>query len=323
MISKIFFIFVLSSLWFGEVIAAQPAKPYRIGVLFPGGAQYETLNGLREGLKELGLEEGKQVVFIIKDTKGETAAAEEAAKALEQENVSLIYAQTSPVITAAKTATNKVPIVFTIGSDPVALGLVDSFPKPGGRLTGVHYLIRDMTAKRLEILKEILPKISRVLTYYNPANPVAAEGAKMARDEGKRLGIKLIESHVSSVNDLQRELHKLKHDDADAFFYTPDPMVGSQSQLIIDTTKAKKLPTMFQEQSLVAKGALAGYGQNYREIGRLSAKYVQQVLNGASPKDMKIETVDSVELAINLQTAKQLGITIPPQLLARAKMVVK
>jgi putative ABC transport system substrate-binding protein len=100
-------------------------------------------------------------------------------------------------------------------------------------------------------------------------------------------------------------------------------MVGSQSQLIIDTAKAKKLATMFQEQSLVANGALAGYGQNYREIGRLAAKYVLQVLNGGSPKDMKIETVDSVELAINLQTAKQLGITIPPQLLARAKMVVK
>jgi len=230
---------------------------------------------------------------------------------------------TSAVITAAKAATNKVSIVFTIGSDPVTAGLVDSFPKPGGRLTGIHYLIRDMTAKRLEILKEILPKVSRVLTYYDPANPVPAEGAKMAREEGKRLGIKLIESHVSSVNELQRELQKLKHEDADAFFYTPDAMVGSQSQLIIDTAKAKKIPTMFQEQSLVVKGALAAYGQNYREIGRLSAKYVQQVLNGASPKDMKIETVDSVELAINLQTAKQLGITIPPQLLARAKMVVK
>ena len=145
----------------------------------------------------------------------------------------------------------------------------------------------------------------------------------MARDEGKRIGIKLIESHVSSANDLQRELQKLKREDADAFFFIPDPLVGSQSQLIIDTTKAKKLPMVFQEQSMVANGALAAYGQNYREIGRLSAKYVQQVLNGASPKDMKIETVDSVELAINLQTAKQLGITIPPQLLARAKMVVK
>jgi len=304
-------------------MGAQPAKTYRIGVLFPGGAQYETLNGLREGLKELALEEGKQFVFVMKDTKGEAAAAEEGAKALEQENVNLIYALTTPVITTAKAATTKVPIVFTIGSDPVTGGLVDSFPKPGGRLTGVHYLIRDLTAKRLEILKEILPKVSRVLTYYDPANRVASEGATMARSEGKRLGIKLIESHVSSVTDLQRELQKLKHEDADAFFFTPDPMVGSQSQLIIDTAKTKKLPTMFQEQSLVASGALAGYGQNYREIGRLSARYVQQVLNGAPPRDMKIETVDSVELAINLQTAKQLGITIPPQLLARAKMVVK
>ena len=323
MISKIFFIFILSIICFSQAIAAQPAKPYRIGVLFPGGAQYETLNGLREGLKELGLEEGKQFVLVIKETKGETAAAEQGAKMLEQENVSLIYALTSPVITKAKAVTTKVPIVFTIGSDPVALGLVDSFPKPGGRLTGVHYLIRDLTAKRLEILKEILPKISRVITYYDPTNRVASEGAAMARDEAKRLGIRLIEFHVSSVNDLQRELQKLKHEEADAFFYTPDPMVGSQSPAIIDIAKARKLPTMFQEQSLVANGALAAYGQNYREIGRLSAKYVQQVLNGASPKDMKIETVDSVELAINLQTAKQLGITIPPQLLARAKMVVR
>lgn len=268
---------ILSTLWLGQAIAAQPAKPYRIGVLFPGGAQYETLNGLREGLKELGLEEGKQFVFIIKDTKGETTAAEDGAKALERENASLIYALTTAIITIAKSATTKTPIVFTIGSDPVTGGLVDSFPKPGGRLTGVHYPVRDLTAKRLEILKEILPKISRVLTYYDPTNRVATEGAVMAREEGKRLGIKLIESHVSSVNDLQRELQKLKHEDADAFFFTPDPMVGSQSQLIIDTAKAKKLATMFQEQSLVANGALAGYGQNYREIGRLSAKYVQQI----------------------------------------------
>ena len=323
MILKILSTLILGSFWFGQSMAAQTAQPSRVGVIFPGGAQYETLNGFREGLKELGLDEGKQLVLDIKDTKGEPPAAEQAAKALEQQNANLIYAMTTPIITIVKSITTKTPIVFSIGSDPVTGGLVDSFPKPGGRLTGVHYPVRDLTAKRLEILKEILPKISRVLTYYDPTNRVAAEGATMARDEGKRIGIKLIESHISSVNDLQRELQKLKHEDADAFFYTPDPMVGSQSQLIIDTAKAKKLPSMFQEQSLVANGALAGYGQNYREIGRLAAKYVQQVLNGGSPKDMKIETVDSVELAINLQTAKQLGITIPPQLLARAKMVIK
>ena len=158
---------------------------------------------------------------------------------------------------------------------------------------------------------------------YDPTNRVSDEGATLARDEGKRLGIKLIERHVSSVEMLKNEIQKIKIGEADAFFFLPDGMVGSQSQLIIDTAKAKNLPAMFQEQTMVALGALASYGQNYREIGRLSSKYVQRVLNGANPGEIKIETADSVELAINLKTAKELGVTIPPQVLARAKKVVK
>jgi putative ABC transport system substrate-binding protein len=319
-------IFLLIALLF--VLSSQPAigqqtKSNRIGVLHPGGSQYETLDGLREGLKELGLAEGKQLILDIRDVKGDASATEKEATALEKENVSLIYALTTPVITKAKAATSKAVIIFCIGSDPVTGGLVDSFVIPGGRLTGVHYLVRDLTGKRLEILKEILPKISRVLTFYDPTNRVAAEGATLARDEAKRLGIKLIERHVRSVEELKTETQKLKAGEADAFLFTPDPMVSSQSQLIIDVGRAKKLPTMFQEQSLVAKGALAAYGQNYREVGRVSARYVERVLNGANPRDMKIETVDSVELAINLQTAKQLGVTVPPQVLARAKKVIK
>ena len=312
-------LFVLSP----QAAIGQQTKSYRIGVLHPGGSQYETLDGLREGLKELGLNEGKELILEIRDLKGDASAAEKEAAAFEKKNVSLIYALTTPVITKAKAATGKVPIVFCIGSDPVTGALVDSFVKPGGRLTGVHYLVRDLTAKRLEVLKEILPKISRVLTFYDPTNRVAAEGATLARDEAKRLGIKLIERYVRSVEELKVETQKLKAGEADAFLFTPDPMVGSQAQLIIDVAQVKKLPTMFQEQSLVANGALAAYGQNYREIGRISAKYVEQVLNGANPKDMKIATVDSVELAINLQTAKQLGVAIPPQVLARAKRVIK
>ncbi len=323
MVTRIISILLLCCSASARATESPRANPYRIGVVMPGGPQYETLNGLREGLKELGWDEGKQFALIIKDVKGETAAAEQASKWLEKDNVSLIYALTTPIITIAKKVTVKLPIVFTVGSDPVNGGLVDSFAKPGGRLTGVHYLVRDLTAKRLEILKESLPKVSRVITCYDSTNRVAAEGAAMARDEGRRIGIRLVELHVTSVVDLQHELRKLKPGEADAFFFIPDPMVGSQAQLIIDTAKAKKLPTMFQEQSLVANGALAAYGQNYREIGRLSAKYVQQVLNGALPKDLKIETVDNVELAINLLTAKQVGVTIPPQILARAQMVVK
>ena len=300
----------------------QSAKPQRIGIIHPGGSQHETVDGLRQGLKELGWTEDK-IVLDIRDVKGDAAAAEKEATALEKENVRLLLALTTPVITKVVTATNTVPIVFCIGSDPVTGGLVDSFAKPGGRLTGVHYLVRDLTGKRLEILKELLPKISRVLTFYDPTNRVAADGATLARDEAKRLGIKLIERHVRSVDDVKAEAQKLKSGETDAFLFTPDPMVGSQSQLIIDIAIAKKLPTMFQEHTLVAQGALASYGQNYREIGRLSARYVQQILAGANPKDMKIETVDGVELAINLRTAKQLGVAIPPQVLARAKRVIK
>jgi putative ABC transport system substrate-binding protein len=306
-------------------VSTAPAqgKPVRIGVLLPGGAQYETLDGLRLGLKEAGWEEGKHCVLDVKDIKGDLALAEQAAKSLEKDGVNLIYALTTTVIAKAKAGTSQVPIVFAIGSDPVVGGLVDSFARPGGRLTGVHYLVRDLTAKRLEVLKEILPKLSRVLTFYDPNNRVAGEGAALARAEAKRAGIKMIERHVGSVQELKGELQKLKAGDADAFLFTPDPMIGSEAQSIVDTARAKKLPTMFQEQSLVINGALASYGQNYHEIGRLSAKYVQRVLTGTPPRDMKIETVDSVELAINLQTAKQVGVTIPPQVLARAQKVVK
>jgi putative ABC transport system substrate-binding protein len=308
---------------FAHASFAQAPKLHRIGVVHPGGGVSETLDGLRQGLRELGLEEGKQFNLIIKDVKGDALAANDIARAFEKDNVNLIYALTTPVITITKAATSKVPIVFTIGSDPVGAGLVESFAQPGGRLTGVHYLARDLTGKRLEILKEILPKIGRVLTFYDPANQVAADGARLARDEAKRIGIKLIERHVGSVDELKSELQKLKAGEADAFLFSPDPMIGSQSQLLIDVATAKKMPTMFQDQSLVVKGALAAYGQNYREIGRASAKYVQRVLGGVPPKDLKIETVDSVELAINLQTAKRLGVNIPPQVLARAQKVVK
>ena len=306
----------------GSPVQAQQEKVYRIGVLFPGGPLSETIDGLRKGLKELGFEEGKQFTLAIRDTKGDAKAAADAARTFEQEKVNLIYAMASSVIVAAKEATQNIPIVFSIGTDPVAMGLVSDFAKPGGRLTGVHYLVRDLTSKRLEVLKELLPKLRGVVTVYDPASQVAKESAQLARAEAKRLGLKFIERHVKSVEELRQALQALKAGEADAFFYTPDPMVVSHVQLIIDTAKAKKLPTMFQEQSLVAKGGLASYGQSYYEMGRLSAKYVQKVLSGTNPRDLRIETFDDVELVINLKTANALGLTIPPNVLARAKKVI-
>jgi len=302
---------------------AQQQKIYRIGVVYPGGPLRETIDGLRAGLKELGLAEGKQFTLAIEETKGDIKAAEAAAKNFEREKVDLIFVTAGTVIAAAKQATTSVPIVFCIGSDPVAAKLVDDFARPGGRLTGVHYLVRDLTAKRLQILKEILPKLSRVLTFYNPATRVATEAAAMAREEATRLGVKLLERHVKSSDELRKGLQALKAGEADALIYIPDATVISQAQLIIDTAKAKKLPTMFQDESLVAQGGLASYGQNYQEIGRLAAKYVQRVLTGTSPKDLRIETIENTDLTINLKTAKELGVSVPPQVLARAKRVIK
>jgi putative ABC transport system substrate-binding protein len=317
------FLLIIAALGVDAIAQSQQAKVNRIGVLLQGGAGYEAVDGFQQGLKELGYVEGKQLVLDIRDSKGDLKAVEEAARNLEREKVKLIYAFASSVVTAAKKATTEVPIVFTVGSDPVAGGLVESFAKPGGRLTGVHFLLKDLTGKRLEILKELLPKLRSVLTIYDPANKVAKESAQLARQEAKRLGLKFVERHVASVEELRSILKGLKAGEADAFFFISDAMVSSQSQLIIDTANAKKLATMFQEGGLVAKGGLASYGQSYYELGRLSAKYVQKILGGAQPRDLRIETVEDVELAINLKTAKQLGLTIPPNVLARAKKVIK
>jgi putative ABC transport system substrate-binding protein len=306
-----------------SVAVGQQPKLNRIGVLLPGGPLYDTVDGLRAGLKELGLEEGKHILLTVRDTKGDAKTGQSAAKQLEQEKFQLIYAIGSSVIVAAKEGTANIPIVFSIGSDPVALGLVKDFTKPQGRLTGVHYLVKELTAKRMELLKEMLPKLNRVITLYDPTNPVASEAVLLARAEAKRLGLKLTEQQVRSVDQLRSVLQGLKPGEAEALFYLPDTMVVGQAELIIETARAKKLATMFQDESLVTKGALASYGQNYHEIGRLSAKYVHRVLSGTAPGDLRVETLDNVELAVNLRTARELGVTIPAQILARAKKVIR
>jgi putative ABC transport system substrate-binding protein len=302
---------------------AQQTKGYRVGVIHQGGPYVAVVDGLRDGLRELGYEEGKHIRLDIQDTKGDLKAVEEAARVFERERVNLIYVVTTSAATVVKDVTSHIPIVFSVGSDPVGSGFAQSFAKPGGRLTGVQYSTTDLTGKRLEILKEILPKLSRVLTVYNPNNRVAVEAAALAREAGRHLRVQLVERHATTVEELRQRLEALKAKDVDAYFYTSDAMVTSQAQLVIDMATSKKLPTMFSEQSLVAMGGLASYGQNFHEVGRLSAKYVQKVVTGAQPRDLRVETVDKFELFINLKTAKQIGVTIPPNVLARADKVIK
>jgi len=303
---------------------AQQPTVYRIGVITGGGAYYETIDGLRAGLKELGFEEGKRFVLAIRDTKGDVAkAAEEAARNLEQEKVNLIYTTQTTVAITARRATANIPIVFCAGTDPVGVGLVDSFANPGGRLTGVYSMTADLTGKRLEILKEIIPKARRVVTFYNPRRATSIESAKQAREEAQRLGIEVVEWHIASVEELQAAVRALRVGQFDAIFEVPDPMVVNQAQLIIDAARVNRLPTMFFFPSEVIKGGLASYSVDLHAVGRVSAKYVQRILTGIKPADLPVEGVDKIELVINLKTAKQIGLTIPQSVLYRADKVIK
>jgi putative ABC transport system substrate-binding protein len=304
-------------------VDAQQPRVYRVGVILLGSAYHPAVDGLRNGLSELGLDEGKQLVFDVRDTQGDLHAVEVAARSLEAEKVDVIYALATGVSVRANRATKSVPIVFYVGNDPVRLGLVQNYRKPGGRLTGIHSQFFDLTAKRLEVLKNMIPTLRRVVTFYSPDNPTARESVKIARDAARQLKVELVERPVASVEELRTGLHALRPGEADAFFYVADAIVASQTELIIDTARAMRLPTMFHERGLVAKGALAGYGVSYDTIGRLSAKHVQRVLLGANPGDLPVEQVDRLHFVINLKTAKALGLTIPQSVLLRADEVIQ
>ena len=266
-------------------VQAQVVKPYRIGVIHEGGPYSRAVEGLKDGLRSAGLEPGKDVIMEVRDTHGNRAAIGEAAQGLEAEKVSLLCTISTTVTLATKAATNQVPIVFAIGTDAATQGLVESLAKPGGRLTGVQRLSSDFTGKRLEILKEIVPDLRRVVTFYDPGDNVARQAAKLAQDASRKLKIEIKEQPVASVAELRQAINGLDRKDADAFVYVSDAMVTTQSRFIIDTAKAKKLPTMFSEPELVTEGALAAYGVSLYDEGRLLAKYVQRVLTGTDPKD--------------------------------------
>lgn len=304
-------------------VEAQQARVYHIGVVLQGGAYFAAIDGLRDALRELGLEEGKQFVLHVRDTKGDLKSVAAAATSLEGEKVDLIYALATSVTLGVKRATKSVPIVFYAGSDPVTVGLVESIPKPGGRLTGIHSRFADLTAKRLELLKEMVPGLRRVVTFYSPDNRSAHLSVKIARDAARQLKVELIERPVASVEELRTSLRALRRGDADAYLSMPDAMISSHSALIIEAARAKKLATMFNQREIVVEGALAAYGESFYEIGRLSAKHVQRVLAGADPGALPVEQLDRLHFVINLKTAKALGLTIPQSVLVRADEVVE
>jgi putative ABC transport system substrate-binding protein len=255
---------------------AQAAPPPQIGVILQGGPWYAMVDGLKAGLKELKLDDGQHFALVIRDTRGDLNAVAEAAREFESAKVMLIFTASTSVSVAAHRATATTAIVFGAGTDPVAVGLVQSLRMPGGRASGVHFWITEITGKRLQLLREMIPALKRVVTFYNPAKPSAVQSVKEGRAASQSLGIEFLERHVSTPEELRAALEALQPGDTDAYLAVADAMVDSNAGLIIETARTKKLPTMFYEESLTVAGGLASYSADFHEVGRLSAKYVSK-----------------------------------------------
>jgi putative ABC transport system substrate-binding protein len=295
-----------------------------IGVILPGGHFEPAVEGLREGIGAAGSRDARPPTLAVRDSEGDLKQVEAAAREFERAGVDLLVVFSTTPTLAARRVTSSVPIVFAIGSDPTTVGLAESTARPGGRLTGIHYLATDLTAKRLEILRELMPRLRSVLTFHNPANPVATASLAIARTAGQRLGVEVRATPVRSIEEIGASLDRLREAEADAYFFISDAMVTSQGPRIIERATALRMPTMTSaDLDMVRKGAIAGYGTSERALGRLTARYVVRILAGSPPGELPIEAIDVPMLAINVGAAASLGIIIPPALLANADEVIE
>ena len=296
----------------------------RVGVVYQGGPYEVSIEGLREGLRAAGLEEGRDIALLLRNVRGDAAASEAAARSLERdENVHVIVAIGTTTALAAQRGTKEVPIVFAAGSDPITAGLVASIAKPGGRLTGFHLMINDLTAKRLEILREIVPKLRRVIAFYNPRNRLALTSFQATQAAARKFGIEVAAQQVANSEEVHERLRALRAGDADAFFFVGDLLVIVHTALILEAARTLRLPTMAIEATAVRAGALVAYGPDFREYGRLPASYVARILASSLPRDLPVEAINRPALTINLKTATALGLTIPPEILLRADEVIE
>jgi ABC-type uncharacterized transport system substrate-binding protein len=307
-----------------HALHAQSAPVPTIGVLTPGGLSYDaTIAGLRDGLREANLAEGKHFVLHIRDVKGDLRAAEAAARTFEDEKVSLLCTFSTSTTLAAKRGTRRVPIAFYAGTDPVTVGLVDSYAKPGGRFTGVHGQATDLTAKRLQMMRDMLPRMRRVVSFYNPDNEAARRSLDLGRRAAQQLNIEVIERPVRSIEELRAALNALRRGEADGVMHVSDAMITSDADYIVQVAGKLKLATLFQDKEVVKRGALASYGLSYYAIGRQLSKTVERLLKGARPGELPVEQVDRVEFVVNLKTANALGLVLPESIRSRADEIIE
>jgi len=302
--------------------AAPPARAVRVAVLTPGLSFGEVLAGLREGLDQLGYREQTNLILLVEDTKGSGSEVRAQAQALVAEKPDVVVTVGTSHTVAAKAATSTIPIVFTWVGDPVRSGLVTNYASSGNNLTGVSVYSGPLSGKRLEILKEIAPGARRILCLVGNES-IAEISFGLAQRTADQLGVVLIRRDVASRDDIVRELSGLPKGAFDAIYHVPSGLVSAHINLLIQRAREDKVALMAHEDELVAAGALVSYGANYRRMGRQTAKVVDRVLAGVAPAEIPIQTPDKLLLAINLATARTIGLKPPLALLERAERIVE
>jgi putative ABC transport system substrate-binding protein len=320
--SFIALILMSSGLLTGNVGAEERAQPVKIGVLTSSWGPTPDTAGLRDGLLELGYRENEQFVLGVRFTQGDLTALPAAARDLIQYGVDIIVASEDSAVKAAQMATTRIPIVFSVVSDPVGLGLIQSFARPGGNITGVADVQLELGPKRLELFHEIVPHLKRVLFPYDAADARAVAAAKVYREAARRLGIELIEKPVRTEEEAQTTLAQISKDEVDGILEPPQASLNIPG-FSLEVASHQAIPTMFAAPFWVERGGLASYGPDFHETGRQAARLVDKILKGANPAEVPVEVNPKIEFAINLKTAKALGLTIVPEVLYRADRIIR
>ena len=304
--------------------AQQAAKMWRVGYL-AAGAQSENLNYLnsfRQGIRDLGYVEGRNIAIEYRWGEGNYERLPPLAAELVHLRVDVIVAANAPSAQAAKDATREIPIVMTVLVDPAAAGLVASLARPGGNVTGLSIMAPELVGKHLELLKEVVPKVSRVAVLGNPSNPGTTSQVQAAGAAAQALGLQLQLMEARDPSDLEHAFEAMKRARVDAVLVLVDAMFGSQRERIARLAIQHRLPAVSGLTRHAHAGDLLAYGASRVDVYRRAATYVDKILKGAKPADLPVEQPTKFELVINLKTAKALGLTIPPSLLARADQVI-
>jgi putative ABC transport system substrate-binding protein len=305
-----------------SALAQAQSKIPRVGILFMGGRDQPHLEAFKQGLRELGYNEGTNIVLEYLYAEGKYERLPELATEFAREKVDVIVTTSSMSAQAARKATRTIPIVMTSGS-PVEQGLAESLAKPGGNVTGLSVLVSDLSSKRVELLKEGLPKITRVATLWSPRSSEAVIGLKETEQAARALAIQLHLFKVQEREDIRKAFAVLPKANVNALLVVLSPQVTLHSKTIVDLALKQRLPGMYPTRQFAEEGGLMAYGPLMDDLYHRAARYVDKILKGAKPEGLPVEQPTKFEFIVNLKTAKQIGLTIPPNVLARADRVIR